>query len=82
VTLDGWKAPGAPATRARVKRSLSALTRFPRLGRELEGAWRPFHVLLGPWRWLLIAYVYEAPEDPVLVVTIQDARTSSAAASA
>jgi len=68
-------------TRARVQRSLRALERFPRLGRELEGRWRPFRFILGPWRWLLILYVYDERDDLVLVATIQDARASSAATS-
>jgi plasmid stabilization system protein ParE len=68
-------------TRARVKRSLRALERFPRLGRELENRWRPFRFILGPWRWLLIVYVYDEQDDTVLVATIQDARSSSSATS-
>jgi plasmid stabilization system protein ParE len=68
-------------TRARVQRSLRALERFPRLGRELEGRWRPFRFIIGPWRWLLIVYVYDDLQDVVLVVAIHDARSSSAATS-
>lgn len=68
-------------TKARVARSLEPLSRFPLLGRELEGRWSPFRFLLGPWRWMLILYIYDEPEDVVLVVTIQDARSSSAATS-
>jgi hypothetical protein len=68
-------------TRTRVKRSLRVLERFPLLGRELEGRWMPFRFILGPWRWLLIIYVYDEQEDVVLVATIQDARSSSAATS-
>jgi hypothetical protein len=49
------------------------------MGRALEGHWQPFRFLLGPWRWLLIVYSYDEPTDVVLVVTIQDARSSSAA---
>jgi hypothetical protein len=67
-------------TRARVQRSLRALESFPRLGREMEGRWRPFRLLLGPWRWLLVLYVYDEQQDVVLVATIQDARSSSSAA--
>ncbi len=68
-------------TRDRVRRSLRALERFPLLGRELDGAWRPFRVMLGPWRWLLIVYVYYEDEDLILIATLQDARSSSAATS-
>jgi hypothetical protein len=68
-------------TRARVKRSLRALERFPRLGRELQGHWCSFRFVLGPWRWLLIVYIYDEQQDLVLIVTIQDARSSSAATS-
>jgi hypothetical protein len=68
-------------TKARVGRSLRVLEHFPRLGRELEGRWMPFRFILGPWRWLLVVYLYDEQEDVVLVVTIQDARSSSAATS-
>jgi plasmid stabilization system protein ParE len=68
-------------TRTRVKRSLRALERFPRLGRELEGRWRPFRFILGLWRWLLVLYIHDEQQDVVLIVSIQDARSSSAATS-
>ncbi len=69
-------------TRARVRRSLRPLERFPRMGAELPGRWRPLRFVLGPWRWLLIVYSFEEDDDLVVVVTIQDARSSSAATSA
>jgi hypothetical protein len=68
-------------TKARVARCLTPLSRFPLLGRELEGRWSPFRFVLGPWRWMLVVYAYEEPEDVVLVVTFQDARSSSAVTS-
>lgn len=68
-------------TRVRVRRSLRVLEHFPYIGRELDGRWRPFRFILGPWRWLLIVYVYNEQEDLVLVVTIQDARSSFAVTS-
>jgi hypothetical protein len=68
-------------TKARVTRSLQPLARFPLLGRELEGRWSPFRFILGPWRWMLVLYIYDELEDVVLVLTIQDARSSSAATS-
>ncbi len=67
-------------TRARVARSLRALERFPLLGGALSGRWEGFRFLLGPWRWLLLVYVFIESEDRVVVVTIQDARSSTAAA--
>lgn len=65
-------------TRARVSRSLRALTTFPLLGPALAGRWEGFRFLLGPWRWLLLVYVYLEEEDRVAVVTILDARSSTA----
>ena len=64
-------------TRLRVQRSLRILEQFPRIGRQLEGRWAPMRVVLGPWRWMLIIYSYEEPDDIVLIVAVQDARSSS-----
>lgn len=66
-------------TRARVARSLSALERFPELGPPLGGRWDGFRFVLGPWRWMLLVYVHLAAEDRVVVVAVQDARSSTAA---
>jgi hypothetical protein len=66
-----------PDTRARVGRSLRPLERFPRMGPALSGRWEGFRFLLGPWRWLLLVYVYLEAEDRVVVVTIQDARSTT-----
>jgi hypothetical protein len=68
-------------TRARVKRSLGILEQFPLIGRQLEGRWQPLRLLIGPWRWLLLVYLYDEHDDLIVVVTIQDARSSSAATS-
>ncbi|MCC5948485.1 MAG: type II toxin-antitoxin system RelE/ParE family toxin [Nitriliruptoraceae bacterium] len=65
-------------TRERVRTSLEPLARFPRLGPELTGRWNGFRFTLGPWRWILLVYVFDVPRDRVTIVTIQDARTSSA----
>ena len=62
----------------RVKRVLRPLARFPRLGAQLEGRWRDHRFLLGPWRWMLIVYLYDEVADEVLVVAMQDGRTSNA----
>ena len=64
-------------TRARVARSLRSLERLPLIGPALHGGWEGFHVMLGPWRWMLLVYVYLEAEDRVVVVGIQDARSSS-----
>lgn len=66
-------------TRDRVRTSLEPLGRFPRLGPELNGRWEGFRFILGPWRWMLLIYVFDERQDRVVIVTIQDARTSSAA---
>jgi hypothetical protein len=66
-------------TRARVARSLRPLERFRLMGPALCGRWEDFRFLLGPWRWLVLVYVFIEPEDRVVVVTIQDGRSSSAA---
>ncbi len=39
----------------------------------------PLRFILGPWRWMLILYSYEEPDDVVLVVAFQDGRSSAAA---
>lgn len=66
-------------TKTRLRRSLRILERFPHIGRQLEGRWHPMRFILGPWRWMLIIYHYEKTSNLVLVLTIQDARSSSAA---
>jgi hypothetical protein len=60
-------------TRARVARSLSSLTQFPTIGPALAGRWEGYRFILGPWRWLILVYVFIEKEDRVVVVTIQDA---------
>ncbi len=66
-------------TKARVKRSLRVRERFPRIGPQLDGRWHPMRFILGPWRWMLVIYNYEEASDLVVVLTIQDARSSTAA---
>jgi plasmid stabilization system protein ParE len=68
-------------TPERVRGTLRPLERFPRLGPELTGRWEGLRFLLGPWRWMLLVYIYDENRDRVVVVTIQDARTSPAATS-
>jgi hypothetical protein len=66
-------------TKDRVKRSLRVLEQFPNIGRQLDGLWHPMRFILGPWRWMLIVYGFEESSNLVLVLTIQDARSSAAA---
>ena len=66
---------------ARFKRSVSVLQRFPQIGAPLHGRWAPFRFVLGPWRWMLIVYIYDVGTDRVAIVTIQDARSGEAATS-
>lgn len=68
-----------PDTRSRVRRSIEPLARFPLLGATLEGRWHGYRFILGPWRWMLIVYAYDADNDIVAVATVQDGRTSAAA---
>ncbi len=70
-----------PSTRARVRSAIEPLRLFPELGRALSGGWSGFRVVLGPWPWMLVIYVYEPATDRVAVVTIQDAREARAATS-
>jgi hypothetical protein len=65
-------------TRARVARSLRSLAQFPNIGPALTGRWDGYRFVLGPWRWLILVYVVIEEEDRVVVVTIQDARSSGA----
>jgi plasmid stabilization system protein ParE len=69
-------------TRTRVQRSLRGLQQFPLMGPALGGRWTGLRFILGPWRWLLIVYAYIEAEDRVVVVTVQDARTSGAVTAA
>ena len=68
-----------PNTRDRVRASITPLARFPLLGPELSGRWQGLRFVLGPWRWMLLVYEYLEDDDRVVVLTIQDAHSSSAA---
>ena len=71
-----------PDTAARVARSLRPLERLPLLGPALSGGWEGLRFVLGPWRWMLLLYAVLEVEDRVVVVTIQDARSSTAVTAA
>jgi plasmid stabilization system protein ParE len=66
-------------TRERVRDVLEPLQQFPRLGSELAGRWEGLRFILGPWRWMLLVYIFDEGHDRVVVVTVQDARSSTAA---
>ncbi len=70
-----------PTTIDRVRAALAALAELPQLGPALEGRWDGFRFVLGPWPWMLLVYVWDEGADGVSVVTIQDARSASAATS-
>ena len=66
-------------THARVARSLRSLEQFPNIGPALAGRWEGFRFILGPWRWMILVYIIIEADDRVVVVTIQDGRSSPAA---
>ena len=69
-----------PDTNERIRRSLKSLGQFPRLGTALVGEdWGGFRFVLGPWRWMVIVYEIDDDVGRVVVVTVQDGRTSYAA---
>ena len=71
----------AADTRERVRSCLQPLREFPRLGTELTGRWQGSCSVLGPWRWMLLVYECHEADDRVVVLTGQDARSSSASTS-
>jgi len=66
-------------TRSRVRSSIEPLASFPQIGRLLTGRWRGFRLILGPWRWMLIVYLYDEPTNTVAILAIHDAREVSSA---
>jgi hypothetical protein len=66
-------------TKQRFQRSIRPLEQFPLLGPSLGGRWSDFRFVLGPWRWMVVVYAYLEDDDRVVIVTIQDGRSSSAA---
>lgn len=52
------------------------------LGAPLDGRWRGYRFILGPWRWMLIVYTHDPATDVVAIATVQDGGTSDAATAA
>lgn len=71
-----------PDTMDRVRRSLQPLSRFPLVGTGVEqGRWSGYRFVLGPWRWLIVLYKYDAESETVMVASFEDGRSSVAATS-
>jgi len=66
-------------TVGRFRRAVEGLETFPRIGATLDGRWARYRFVLGPWRWMLVVYLYDERLDRVAIATIQDARSSRAA---
>ncbi|MBA3690865.1 MAG: type II toxin-antitoxin system RelE/ParE family toxin [Actinobacteria bacterium] len=64
-------------TKERVRHSLRPLERFPLLGAALSGRWAGFRFILGPWRWMVLVYVTLDDHQRVVIVTIQDGRSTA-----
>jgi hypothetical protein len=65
-----------PSTFDRLNASIDPLHRFSLLGAPLDGRWAALRFVLGPWRWMIIVYHYDAARDEVAIVTIRDARSA------
>ena len=63
-----------------MRRILRGRATLPNLGRELEGRWVGHRALLALWHWMLLVDRIDDDHDRVVVLTVQDARSSSAAA--
>jgi hypothetical protein len=68
-------------TPERVGRVLTRLEAFPDIGQRLSGRWEGTRYPVGPWPWMLLVYEHHPELDRVDVLTIQDARASTAATS-
>jgi plasmid stabilization system protein ParE len=64
-------------TVARVEHSLRHLARFPLMGTEIGGRGAGTRFLLGPWRWMIVLYTYIEDDDRVVVVAVEDGRSST-----
>lgn len=66
-------------SKERFRRSIEPLGTVPRLGRALEGGgYDGLRFVLGPWRWMVVVYEDDDEDDVIGVLTVQDARSSTA----
>jgi hypothetical protein len=68
-----------PDTPERVARVLARLEAFPDMGQRLSSRWDGTRYVVGPWPWMLVVYEHHPELERVDVLTIQDARASTAA---
>jgi plasmid stabilization system protein ParE len=68
-------------TRARMAQSLRPLQRFPLLGPAVRARGHDLRFILGPWRWMIIVYAYLEADDRVVILSVEDGRSSSAVTS-
>jgi plasmid stabilization system protein ParE len=64
-------------TRDRLRRSVRLLERFPLVGAELSGRWSGFRFILGPWRWMVLVDITLEDDERIVIVTIQDGRSTA-----
>lgn len=67
-------------TSQRVRRSLAILREFPEVGVGLRRRWKDYRFLIGPWRWMIIVYRYDADRDAAIVMGIFDGRSGASPA--
>ena len=51
------------------------------MGQRLGGRWEGMRYLVGSWPWMLVVYEHRSEFERVDVLTIRDARASTAATS-
>lgn len=65
-------------TKARLKESVRPLQRFPLLGPAVPTHGHELRFIVGPWRWMIVVYVCYEDEDRVVIVSVEDGRSSTA----
>jgi plasmid stabilization system protein ParE len=65
-------------TRARLMRSVRPLERFPLLGPAVHARGHELRFIVGPWRWMIVVYAHFEGEDRVVIVSVEDGRSSTA----